>query len=111
MTWQKGTSGNISGRPKGSAGLARYIAEKTNGGQELVDRLLELSRTGPQREAFAATAALIDRLVGRPHSSSEVSVAVSAPSQLVYPSGWAELDQPARVEWLMANRLRGDDDE
>ena len=42
--WQPGQSGNPSGRPKGTRDLAGNVLETTDGGQELVDALLCLSR-------------------------------------------------------------------
>ena len=36
--WKPGQSGNPSGRPKGTRGLAGYVLESTRGGKELVDR-------------------------------------------------------------------------
>ncbi len=67
---------NPSGRPKGAAGLARYIAEQTRDGQELVDRLLEMvrSKKAAARDVATATFALLDRLAGRPMQPSELAL-------------------------------------
>ncbi len=68
---------NPSGRPKGAAGLARYVAEQTNDMRELVDRLLELSRDEdtPIRERLHATFALLDRGAGKPLQPQEIALA------------------------------------
>jgi len=42
--WQPGQSGNPSGRPKGTRDLAGYVLETTEGGKELVDALVSISR-------------------------------------------------------------------
>jgi hypothetical protein len=42
--WQPGQSGNPSGRPKGTRDLAGYVLETTDGGKELVDALVSMSR-------------------------------------------------------------------
>ena len=42
--WQPGQSGNPSGRPKGTRGLAGYVLEITDGGKELVDALVSIAR-------------------------------------------------------------------
>lgn len=42
--WKPGQSGNPSGRPKGIRDLAGYVLEPTDGGKELVDALVSITR-------------------------------------------------------------------
>ena len=42
--WQRGQSGNPSGRPKGTRDLAGYVLETTGGGRELIDALVSITR-------------------------------------------------------------------
>jgi hypothetical protein len=67
---------NPSGRPRGAAGIAHYVAEQTSDGRELVDRLLAISRGDKSisREAREATMALIDRMAGKPITPSVAHV-------------------------------------
>ena len=104
MPFVKGTSGNATGRPKGAAGIARYIGEQTKDGHELVDRLLALSRSesAPVRDVAAATLALLDRLVGKPMQPSEL--ALSTTGTPVPGRDWSALPLDERRELL--DRLR-----
>lgn len=104
MPFIKGTSGNASGRPKGAAGLARYIALTTQDGHELVDRLIALSRSksAPVRDVLAATMALLDRLAGKPMMSAELSLSTTGTP--VPGRDWSALPLDERRELL--DRLR-----
>ncbi len=42
--WQPGQSGNPSGRPRGTRDLAGYVLETTDGGKELVDTLVSITK-------------------------------------------------------------------
>ena len=103
MPFIKGTSGNALGRPKGAAGLARFIGEQTKDGHELVDRLLALSRSesAPVRDVLAATMALLDRLAGKPMQPSELALSTGTPTLA---RDWASMPLGERRELLA--RLR-----
>ncbi len=70
MAFEKGQSGNPSGRPKES-GLLRGLARKS--GSEAIEKLKELMRGKDQRIALQAAQALLDRGYGKPHASVEHS--------------------------------------
>jgi hypothetical protein len=94
---------NPSGRPKGAAGLAKYIAEQTNGGRELIDRLLGIVRDedAPIREVTGALAMLLDRFVGKPLATTEVLALARVEHATVgLPAGWASFSPEQRRSFL-----------
>jgi hypothetical protein len=76
--WERGTSGNVLGRPKSASIVARAVAERTNGGAEIVERVLAIAR-GEDRTMCSASvrwAAIewcSDRLWGRAAQSIELT--------------------------------------
>jgi hypothetical protein len=73
---------NPSGRSSSNRATARsistMIAQATDGGAEIVEALLKIARKGaPAREAAAAWVHLMDRLVGRPESTTNLQLALS----------------------------------
>lgn len=76
MTFKPGQSGNKLGRPKGAAGLAKYAAEKTNNGQDVIDFLLSVMRNTRAgiKTRIEAAKALLDRTAGKPMQPSEIAM-------------------------------------
>jgi len=95
--WQPGHSGNPSGRPKGTRDLAGYVLETTDGGKELVDALVSMSRgimpnvavqkgSRPRKDQqvrpadqLKAIEMLLDRGFGR--SPQQIDIAHSVPDR------------------------------
>ncbi|MDP6497272.1 MAG: DUF5681 domain-containing protein [Dehalococcoidia bacterium] len=75
--WKPGQSGNPSGRPKGTRDLAGYVLETTDGGKELVDALVCITR------GFMPNVAVQEG--SRPRSTGlELGTLVTFCSELVY---------------------------
>lgn len=92
---------NPTGRPKGAAGMARYIAEQTNDNKELVDRLLAISRgdTSITREQREATLALLDRAVGKPITPIAAHV-LTETTGAALPSDWDARSMAQKLRYL-----------
>lgn len=100
MVFSPGVSGNVMGRPRGAAGLARYAAEKTNNGQDMLDILIEIASNPktPIREKVAAAEAVLSRAVGRPLQETAVSMVLSQKPVFQRPADWDELPAEDRRE-------------
>ena len=75
--YKKGQSGNPSGRPKRTMDLAKKIMEKTQDGEELVEKLLSLARGEVKRarpaDQIKAIEMLFDRAYGKSVSHTDVT--------------------------------------
>ena len=88
--YQPGQSGNLSGRPKGSAGLAAYISERTLEGRALADFYFEIfegKRRAPLRLRMEAADWLATRGFGRPTQPLEHTGEDGGPMRLVFDGG------------------------
>ena len=72
--WKKGVSGNISGRPAGTAGIAALIRERTHDYVVLIDSLLRIAGN-PKRGAdqIASIKLLLAYGLGQPQQRVEHS--------------------------------------
>jgi hypothetical protein len=82
--FKPGQSGNLSGRPKGAAHLAKLIRDATEQGAELVRRILAVARgedekLGDPQSVRWAHDWLADRAFGRPQQSIEVTTGDGPP--------------------------------
>lgn len=70
----KGLSGNPRGRPKGSAGLAAYIRQRTREGRDLADTVIDvLTSSEDAKVKIDAATWLANRAFGTPVQSHEVT--------------------------------------
>lgn len=78
--WQKGVSGNPSGRPKKDRVVALLVSAKTKQGEELVDFLLSVMRgqiEGTTTDKLHACKMLLDRGWGKAPESIEHTMTVT----------------------------------
>ncbi len=101
--WKPGQSGNPAGRPRGAAGLARYIREQTGDLHEMIDLAIEMARgrgatPSTTRDRLYAINIVLDRALGKPDQAVAVTADVG-PSKRVDLSllSDAELDQYAAL--------------
>jgi hypothetical protein len=94
-----GTSANVSGRPKGWAGLAKAIRDQTSDGQALLDYALKVlgSDNEETRDRLAALAWLSDRGWGKPMQAVELSLDQGQPAASY---DWSRMPLAERKEML-----------
>ena len=102
MPWTKGTSGTPSGRPRGAAGVARFAAELTRDGHEVLEFLVGVMRdsTAGMRERTQAALAVLDRVAGKPLAPSELAVTVDRAEGSGLPSDWQDMTLDERRAWI-----------
>ena len=103
MPFQPGQSGNPAGRPRGAAGLAAYIRSISRDGEEIADKLLEIVKTGSNRDATAAAQTLYLRMLGQP--AHEVSLQLTRAAD-VLPPGFDQLGHEEKLAVLDQIRAR-----
>ena len=115
--WQKGKSGNPSGRPKSAAGLRQELLDRYGDSAELLlDRLDKLSKSKTERTALEACKILLSYHAGLPAQAFEVSGQIEhgrfeamAPDALSRLTD-AQLDALAALNGLTVPVLTGDAD-
>lgn len=89
--WQKGQSGNPTGRAKGFKGLAQEIQKRTNDGRDLVEfalkvfagvALTEGGQTPKLELRWQALEWLSDRGFGKPVQSVDLNVSEGGPTHM-----------------------------
>lgn len=95
---------NRSGRPRGAAGVAKYAAEVTDDGREVIDFLVSIMRNkGAPRERVQAALAILDRLAGKPLQPQQILLALEPPPPV---DAIMLLPPDQRMAWLDAERQR-----
>ena len=129
--WKKGQSGNPGGRPRGFKGLAKYIQNHTNDGQELIDFMLKLLRgetigtkmidgetslpvvhTPSLSDRIGAAGWLADRGFGKPVQSVELADVSADGSKLVLPDiDSMDTDKLKQIEGILDSISGASEDE
>jgi hypothetical protein len=65
---------NPNGRPRGLASIEQIREKHGHRVEELIENLFELTRTGSEATKLAANRELLDRIIGKPQISADVSV-------------------------------------
>lgn len=98
IPWQPGKSGNPSGRPKGSQGLAARIRERTQDGKVILDYLMSVL-TGKEKatpkDRLDAAKILLDRGYGKA-IETQISLTAGAGGELAAQMADEQLERLAR---------------